>query len=128
MRKERGEKTQQKTAKTTIANEIPALTVEDPEGRPAEQKKPDTTIRISKQKDSESNVDYLIRKIKEKSKTKEDAETYLETLLKNAGAPNSVGKTFSEEEIGQAFFECMTYFDHPPPPEPRRRGTRKRHR
>ena len=64
-------------------------------------------VRNSKQRENESNASYLIRKVLEKSENVETAETYFEVLLKHANEPNSFGRIFTENEIGQAFVECM---------------------
>ena len=48
-----------------------------------------------------------MRKVLEKSENVETAEVYFEVLLKSANKPNSFGRIFTEEEIGQAFVDCM---------------------
>ena len=52
----------------------------------------------------------------------------LKFYTKEQAPPNSVGRTFSEEEIGQTFIQCMAYFDPHPPPvgtEPGKRTDKK---
>ena len=63
-------------------------------------------------------MEYLVRKVPEKAKDKEDAEIYVDVLLRNAKIPNSVGKTFTENEVGKAFVECMSILDPQPVPAP----------
>ena len=70
-----------------------------------------TYRRISEQKAGESAVDYLVRKIQEKASTQDDVDQYFETLYKSAGQENTVGKTFTSGEIGEAFVICMGNFD-----------------
>ena len=63
------------------------------------------------------------QQIFDKAKNKEDAGILFDVLHRTAGNPNSVGKTFSEEEIGQTFVECMLYSD-PPTTGRERKGKR----
>ena len=59
-----------------------------------------------------------MRKVLEKSENVETAETDFEVLLKSANKPNSFGRIFAEEEIGQAFVECMEIFNPTAPDIP----------
>ena len=67
--------------------------------------------RISIQKSSETVVEYIVRKVGEKTSNREDCEQYFETMFKNADQENSVGKTFTTSEIGEAFVISMGKFD-----------------
>ena len=69
--------------------------------------------KVSKQRANESDVEHFARNKIDKAKNKEDAETVLDVLYRSTGIPDSIGKTFSEEEIGRAFIECMFYYDPP---------------
>ena len=93
---------------------VPALTVEADNPPVSAWIKPDVITRISKQKEGETNAYYLIRKDLEKSKDIESAEVFFEVLLKNANTPNSVGRVFTDEEIGKAFVECMSILNPSP--------------
>ena len=68
-----------------------------------QEKKRNIEKRMSKQLEDESNVKYITRKIMEKSENVEAAETFFEVLLKSANKPNTLGRIFTEEEIGQVF-------------------------
>ena len=48
---------------------------------------------------------------RKKTKTQEDVERYFKTLNRSAGKENSGGKTFSSNEIGEAFVICMGAFE-----------------
>ena len=62
----------------------------------------------------ENTTDYIFRKVMNKAKSIEKATEYLATLERGTRKPNSFGKTFTLEEIGEAYVRCSTYFPNPP--------------
>ena len=100
--------------KTVISENIPPVEQKVQNPVVMQEKKRNIEIRLSKQLETESNVNYITRKILEKSENVETAETFFEVLLKSANKPNSLGRIFTEEELGQAFIECMEIFDPSP--------------
>jgi hypothetical protein len=98
-----GEKPPQEITKKLADEHEPVLTL----GTVNLGKKKELKLKPSIQKDSETNVDYIIRKVGEKSKGRDDMEIYFETMFKNADQENSMGITFTTSEIGEAFVICM---------------------
>ena len=100
--------------KTIISENTPSLELKEPNpiGQQGSNRKTET--RLSKQHDNETNSKYITRQVLEKSENVETAESFFEVLLKSANKPNSLGRIFIEEEIGQAFIECMDIFNPPP--------------
>ena len=75
--------------------------------------KKEVQSRPSTQKENESTVEYIVRKVGEKADSRESTEMFFETMYKNADRENSVGKTFTTSEIGEAFVICMGKLETP---------------
>ena len=96
-----------KVAKTQPASNEPGLDEEPPITENKE-----THFRISKPKEGEPPADHLVRKVRENPNPK-NTEQFFETLYMSAGIENSVGITFTVEDIGEAYVRCIGDFDPP---------------
>ena len=122
-----GEKPPQKIMKTNVSEIIPSQVIKTDDPPLQETNKFRTETRISRQNEDETNTSYMTRRVLEKSKDVEIAETFFEVLLRNANTPNSLGRIYTEDETGQTFIECMSIL-HPPTTRDnreRRQGKRK---